>query len=100
MIRTMWGVQTILIASTTVVLAQGNHGPPVSHGTAPTQVLGATGTMYDGNNTNLQLPSELDRYWSSLWSGWSATGNCGLAVLSGTGSAAIPVNHPHVGVQY
>jgi hypothetical protein len=56
---------TILVASATTVLAQGS--PPASPGTRPPAVIGQTGTMYDGNNANLQLPPEQNAYWARLW---------------------------------
>jgi hypothetical protein len=66
-------VQTMLLASTTVVLAQGGNTPPARQN-APPQVLSQTGTMYDGNNTNLQLPAEPNRYWVDLWAAPISTG--------------------------
>jgi hypothetical protein len=68
MIRAIGILQMVLIASVTVALAQGNTTPSRPRRTPPPTVLGQTGTMYDGNNANLQLPTEANRYWTDLWS--------------------------------
>lgn len=67
MIREMRMAQTMLLASTTIILAQGGNTPSAPQTAPPPQVLSQTGTMYDGNNTNLQLPAEPNRYWADLW---------------------------------
>jgi len=68
MIRSMGIVPVILVASTNLGLAQRYDNSSLSHSIRPPQVLGHTGTMYDGNNAYLRLPSEPDRYWQNLWS--------------------------------
>jgi hypothetical protein len=85
MIRALGIVQTILIASTTIVLAQGNNTRAVSQGTQPPQVLSQTGTMYDGNNADLQLPAEPNGYWVNLWAAPISAANSGPAqgIVSG-----------------
>ncbi|MBV8522900.1 MAG: hypothetical protein JOY71_12400 [Acetobacteraceae bacterium] len=97
MIRAMGIIQVILIASTTVVLAQGNPTQPGPQGSQPSQVLGPTGTMYDGNNANLQPPPEPNGYWARLWAAPLSTGNVGVASGVGAGNAASTVSGPPVG---
>jgi hypothetical protein len=67
MIRAMDIAQTILLASTTIVFAQGGNRPSERQGAPPPRVLGQTGTMYDGNNADLQLPADPNSYWTALW---------------------------------
>ena len=58
-----------LVAQAMAAFAQ--HGNPPSaapRGAAqPTTIMGRTGTMYDGSNTNLQVPPEQNAYWARLW---------------------------------
>ena len=74
MMRAMGIAQTILFASTTIVSAQGSNTQPPPQGAPPPQVLRQTGTMYDGNNANLQLPAEPNKYWVDLWAAPISTG--------------------------
>jgi hypothetical protein len=67
MIRAMGIAQAMLFASATIVLGQGSNPHSAPQGAPPPQVLSQTGTMYDGNNANLQLPAEPNRYWVDLW---------------------------------
>ena len=76
----------ILVAAAVSALAQGGNPPPTPDSGLPT-VLGETGTMYDGNNANLQLPPEQNVYWALLWAQPSASGNSGPASAVGTGAA-------------
>ena len=73
----------ILVAATMSALAQG--GPP--QGAQHLAVIGQTGTMYDGNNANLQLPPEQNAYWARLWAEPGATGNSGPDSAVGAGAA-------------
>jgi hypothetical protein len=86
MIRATAIAQTILLASTTIVLAQGGNTQPAPQGAPPPQVLGQTGTMYDGNNVHLQVPPEPNEYWSRVFAGYSPTGDSGPAAASATTS--------------
>lgn len=79
MIRAMRIAQAILFASTTIVLAQGSKTQPAPKDPPPPQVLTQTGTMYDGNNANLQLPAEPNRYWVDLWAAPISTRSAGPA---------------------
>ncbi len=85
MIKAMGIAQTILFASTTIVLAQGSNTPSPPQGAPPPQVLSQTGTMYDGNNANLRLPPEPNGYWVDLWAAPISPRGAGSA--SGGGSA-------------
>ena len=67
MIKTTGTVSAILIASATVVFAQGSGTQSTPQGVQPPQMLGQTGTMHDGNNARLQLPPEPNSYWANLW---------------------------------
>jgi hypothetical protein len=60
----------ILIAAVVPALAQGGAPQSAQH----TTVIGQTGTMYDGNNANLQLPPEPSAYWTRLWAEPGASG--------------------------
>lgn len=73
----------ILVAAAAPVLAQDGAPQGAQHPT----VIGQTGTMYDGNNANLQLPAEQNAYWSRLWAEPGATGNSGPASAVGAGAA-------------
>ena len=74
MVRAMGIAQAILFASTTIVLAQGSKAQPAPQGVPPPQVLSQTGTMYDGDNANLQLAAEPNKYWVDLWAAPISTG--------------------------
>jgi hypothetical protein len=86
----------ILLAAATSALAQG--GAPQS-AQRPT-VIGQTGTMYDGNNANLQLPLELNAYWSRLWAEPGATGNSGPASAVGAGAAGTSLGGAQTGGEH
>ena len=96
MFRAVGIAQAILFASTAFVLAQGG----ATRGAPPPQVLGQTGTMYDGNNVNLKLPAEPNRYWVDLWAGASQTGNSGP--IAGYGAVSTPrsLDNPTAGGQH
>lgn len=74
MTKAMGIAQTMLLASTTIVLAQGGNMLSAPQKAPPPHVLSETGTMYDGNNANLQLPAEPNRYWVDLWATPISTG--------------------------
>jgi hypothetical protein len=67
MIRAIGIWQMVLIALTVGALAQGSSTQSVPQHTNRAQILGQTGTMYDGNNANLRLPTEANRYWKDRW---------------------------------
>ena len=85
MIRATGIALAILFASTVIVLAQGDAAPSASQGAPPPQVLSQTGTMYNGDNTDLHLPPEPNKYWLDLWAAPISTRRIGPA--SGAGSA-------------
>jgi hypothetical protein len=82
-------IKAITIATMTVVgaavpaLAQGGAPQSAQHPT----VIGQTGTMYDGNNANLQLPPEQNAFWAQLWAEPGKSGNSGPASAVGAGAA-------------
>jgi len=88
MIRPIGIAHMILIASSTLSLAQSSDNSSLSYSGRPPQVLSQTGTMYDGNNVNLRLPSEPDRYWQSLWAEPIASQNNRPASPGGAGTAS------------
>ena len=90
-------MQAILIASTVVALAQRDNAQPASRAEQPPEVLGQTGSMYDGNNANLQLPAEPNGYWARLWAAPISTGNTGPASGVGPAAASSSVSGPPVG---
>jgi hypothetical protein len=73
----------ILLAAATSALAQGGNPPPAGQ----PAVIGQTGTMYDGNNANLQLPPEQNAFWAQLWAQPGAQGN--PAAVSAVGAGAV-----------
>ena len=79
MIKAMWVAQAMLLASTTFVLAQAGKTQSAPRDMPPPKVLSQTGTMYDGNNANLQLPAEPNRYWVELWAAPISTGTASSA---------------------
>ena len=88
MIKAIGIASAILVATTTVVLAQANSAQSAPPGARPPQVLGQTGTMYDGNNAILQLPPEPNSYWANLWAAPIPTQNTGAAGAAAASAAA------------
>jgi hypothetical protein len=86
----------ILVAAAEPALAQG--GAPQSAQHPP--VIGPTGTMYDGNNANLQLPPEPNAYWARLWAEPGASGNSGPASAVGAGTAGTSLGGAQTGGQH
>ena len=85
MIRPAAIMGAIMLAAAPV-FAQGNGSPP-GRSVRSSAVLGQTGTMYDGNNANLQLPPEQNAYWMRLWAELGTEGNAGASSVVGTGTA-------------
>lgn len=81
MIRSVATAVAILVATAIPALAQGGN-PPTPQGPRSPTVIGPTGTMYDGNNANLQLPAEQNAYWARLWAEPGASGTAGKANTS------------------
>lgn len=90
MIRAMGIVQAILLTSTAVALAQGNNAQADPQRPPPPTALTQTGTMYDGNNANLQLPAEPNAYWADRWAApiAASTPDLGGATASVSGPSA------------
>jgi hypothetical protein len=93
MIKAISIAATILVAAATSGLAQGGAPQSPQHPT----VIGQTGTMYDGNNANLQLPPEQNAYWSRLWAEPGASGNSGPASAVGAGAAGTSLGGAQTG---
>ena len=83
MIKAMAIATAILATAAMSALAQSGSPQGAQH----PSVIGQTGTMYDGNNANLQLPPEQNAYWSRLWAEPGATGNSAPASAVGAGAA-------------
>ena len=83
MIKPILIATMVLVAAAASALAQSGTPQGAQHPT----VLGQTGTMYDGNNANLQLPPEPNAYWARLWAEPGATDNSGPASAVGAGAA-------------
>src|SRR5271165_6657550 len=82
------GIAAAILAATAIpALAQVGNPSPASRDTRPPTVIGQTGTMYDGNNADLRLPTEPNAYWARLWAELGATGNAGSASGVGVGAA-------------
>ena len=86
----------ILVPAAVLALAQGGASQSAQHPT----VIGQTGTMYDGNNANLQLPPEPNAYWARLWAEPNASGNAGPASAVGAGAAGTSLGGAQTGGQH
>jgi hypothetical protein len=100
MIRPIAIATAILATTAAPALAQGGNQPPAPQGAQPPTVIGQTGTMYDGNNANLQLPPEQNAYWARLWSGAGTSANAGAASAVGTGAEGTPLGTVQTGGQH
>ncbi len=96
MIKAIAIAATILVAEVVPALAQGDAPQSAQRST----VLGQTGTMYDGNNANLQLPPETNAYWAQLWAQPGATGNSGAASAVGPGAAGTSLGGAQTGGEH
>ena len=96
MIRPIGIATAILAVAAIPALAQGN-SPPPPQGAQPPAVIGPTGTMYDGNNAHLQLPSEHNAYWGRLWAAPGASGDAGPASAVGAGAAGTSLGGTQTG---
>ena len=90
----------ILVFGAVPALAQGGNPPPGPQGTRQPTVIGQTGTMYDGNNANLQLPSDQNAYWARLWAEPGASSNAGAASAVGAGTAGTSLGGAQTGGQH
>jgi hypothetical protein len=97
MIKSISIATMILVAIAIPALAQGGNPPPVPQGTRPPTVIGQTGTMYDGNNANLQLPPEQNAYWAQLWAEPGASANAGPASAVGAGTTGTSLGGAQTG---
>lgn len=70
MLRVVVIAAAALITVAAPALAQANRPLPPSPGAGPAAVLGPTGTMYDGNNSQLQLPPEQDAWYKETFAGF------------------------------
>jgi hypothetical protein len=87
MIKPLALTTMMLFVSAGSSFAQGGNPPsaPPAQGQQP--IIGQTGTMYDGNNANLQSAPQQNAYWAQLWAQPSASGNSGPASAVGAGAA-------------
>jgi hypothetical protein len=86
----------ILLAAATSALAQGGNPPPAGQ----PAVIGQTGTMYDGNNANLQLPPEQNAFWAQLWAQPGAQGNPAAVSAVGAGAAGASLGTTRTGGEH
>ena len=96
MIKPILIATMVLVAASMSALAQG--GAP--QGAQQPTVIGPTGTMYDGNNANLQLLPEQNAYWAQLWAEPNASGNAGPASAVGAGAAGTSLGGAQTGDQH
>jgi hypothetical protein len=96
MIKAILIATTVLVAAAMSALAQGGPSQSAQHPT----VIGQTGTMYDGNNANLQLPPESNAYWARLWAESGASGNSGAASALGPGAAGTSLGGAQTGGEH
>jgi hypothetical protein len=96
MIRPARIATAIVIAAAPIpALAQGGGAPP--------KVLGRTGTMYDGNNARLQLPSEPNAWYQNRWAGYEpnrASAGAGAAAATGAGTAGTSLGTTKTGGEH
>ena len=101
MIRPLAIASAIFSATVIPALAQGGNPSPAPQGAQPPTVIGQTGTMYDGNNANLQLPPEPNAYWARLWAEPGATGNAGPSASAvGAGAAGTSLGTTKTGGEH
>jgi hypothetical protein len=100
MIRPISIATIILVAIAIPDLAQGGDPPAAPQGARPATVIGPTGTMYDGNNANLQLPPEQNAYWAQLWAETSAPSNTVGASAVGAGTEGTSLGGAQTGGQH
>jgi hypothetical protein len=105
MIRPIKIATAILVFCAGPAFAQGRNPTPAPQDTPPSMVIGPTGTMYDGNNADLHLPSEYNAYWARLWAepgatGPGATGNAGPASAVGAGTAGSSLGGAQTGGEH
>ena len=96
MIKPILIATMVLVAAAMSALAQVGAPQGAQHPT----VIGQTGTMYDGNNANLQLPPEQNAYWARLWAEPGATGNSGPASAVGAEAAGSALGGAPTGGQH
>ena len=96
MIKAIAIATAILVAAAMSAFAQGS----APQGTQHPAVIGQTGTMYDGNNADLQLPPEENAYWAQLWAEPGAPSNSGPASAVGTGAAGTSLGGAQTGGQH
>jgi hypothetical protein len=80
-------MSTLLVAAAGCAFAQTGNPPPAPPAQGQTAVIGQTGTMYDGNNADLQLAPQQNAYWAQLWAQPGVSGNSGPASAVGAGTA-------------
>lgn len=97
MIRPIALATAVLVATAIPALAQSGNPPATPREPQPSRVLGLTGTMYDGDNANLQLPSEQNAYWARLWAEPGMTGTAGSASAGGAGAAGTSLGGARTG---
>jgi hypothetical protein len=90
----------LLIAVALPARAQGGNPPAAPQGAQRPTVVGQTGTMFDGNNANLQLPPEQDAYWTQLWAQPGGSGNSGPASTVGAGAAGTSLGGTQAGGEH
>jgi hypothetical protein len=100
MIRSIAIAAAILAVTAAPALAQGGNPSPAPQGAQPSTVIGQTGTMYDGNNANLQLPPEPNAYWARLWAEPGTTGNAGAASAVGAAAAGTSLGTTQTGGEH
>jgi hypothetical protein len=100
MIKTIAIATIILLAAAMSARAQGGNPPPASRGAPQPAVIGQTGTMYDGNNANLQLPPEQNAFWARLWAQPGVQGNAAAVSAVGAGAAGASLGTTKTGSEH
>lgn len=93
MMRAIRIAAAVLAAAAAPVLAQGKGAPP--------KVLGATGTMYDGNNARLRLPRERDAWYANSQAGYvPRQAKAAPAAATGPGAAGTSLGTVQTGGEH
>lgn len=88
----------VLLAAVTQAFAQGASPQPQNH--KASSVLGPTGTMYDGNNARLSLPSEQNAWFAQQRAGYVPAPVGAPAAATGAGAAGASLGTQETGGEH
>ena len=88
----------LVLTAAAPAFAQGSGGPTQNSKGPP--VLGPTGTMYDGNNARLSLPSERNAWFLEQWAGYVPVPAGPPAAATGAGAAGTSLGTTETGGEH